>query len=176
MVFAVYRAAWRARRPRASSFSGVSQSEEGVILARSILPGQGRCKSKELSKKPLTNPQNSPTRKKITCNYLLTPFKDSSFNHCPVQPSDKHRFPFFFLSSLLWVLPEREITGSTSELGKRGEWKDPRLPPHCRLKRQPRAGGRVMAPPQLGVWIFDYYVRLNVFSFQNETVFTTKSD
>lgn len=87
-----------AQRPLLSSVRGVSESEEHVIIGhqayRSIIPGQGSCKSKELNKKPLMNPQNSQWKK----NHLLIPPRDFSFFHHQVQPRDK-QFSFLLTST-----------------------------------------------------------------------------
>lgn len=107
------------RRPRRSSFRGVSESEERVIVGtqayRSIIPGQGSCKSKELNKKPLRNPQSSPLEKKP----LADPTQGFQLLLSPVSAKGQTVFlsPYFDHS-------EREITGTTSKLGGRAGQKD----------------------------------------------------
>lgn len=91
-----------AQRPLPSSSRGVSESEERAFVVhqayKSIRPGQRSCKSKELNRKPLTNPQPPPPLGKPPAD----PTRDSSFYHRQVQPSDTQ------FSSLLTSTTVRE--------------------------------------------------------------------
>lgn len=85
-----------AQRPLPSSSRGVSESEERAFVVhqayKSIRPGQRSCKSKELNRKPLTNPQNAPLEK----NHLPTPPGIPAFTIARFSQAT-HSFP---LSSL----------------------------------------------------------------------------